>query len=139
VDSKTARHQLEQAERARNAAQAFEIPSWGPAFAGACVAAGLLVMGLFPYSAGWRVAAVVVALLLWGAAGWCLVEIRARKGVRGLRGPARSSAITLAVCALALVPGALSASSAMRLSYVILAAAGGLAMWWVARRQVRHA
>ena len=55
-----------------------------------------------------------------------------RQGIRGLRGKTRSSAVTLAVCAVALVPGALAASPAMRINCVILAAAGGLAMWWVA-------
>jgi hypothetical protein len=88
---------------------------------GAGVAAGLLAMGLFPYSAGWRVAAVTSALLLW--AGWWILEARVRQGIRGPRGRTRTSAITLAVCALALVPGALSADSAMRLPYVILAGA----------------
>jgi hypothetical protein len=139
MDPKTARHQLEQAERARIAAQVPRLPSHGPVFVAACVAAGLLVLGLFPYSVGWRIAAVVLALLVWAAAGRWIVELRARQGIRGLRGSTRTSAVVLAICALALIPGAVGADPAMRLPYVILAVAGGLAMWWVARRQVRHA
>jgi hypothetical protein len=139
MDSKTARYQLEQAERARISAQVPQIPPGGPALIGACVAAGLLVMGLFPYSVGWRVAAVTLALLVWAAAGWWIHEVRVRQGIRGLRGSTRTSAITLTVCAMALVPGAVSANTAMRFPYVILAVGGGVAMWWVARRQVRHA
>jgi predicted MFS family arabinose efflux permease len=139
MDAKTARDQLERAERARTAAQVPRIPAGGPVLIGACVAAGLLVLGLFPYSAGWRIAAVALALLLWGAAGWWIVQVRERQGIRGLRGSTRTSATTLAICALALVPGALGADSAMRLPYVVAAAAGGVAMWWVARRNVRDA
>jgi hypothetical protein len=139
MDSKTARDQLQQAERARLAAQVPRVPARGPVLIGACVAAGLLALGLFPYSIGWRIAAVALALLLWAAAGWWVVHVRARQGIRGLRGGTRTSATTLAICALALVPGALGADSAMRLPYVIAAAAGGLAMWWVARRNVRDA
>jgi hypothetical protein len=139
MDAKTARHQLQQAERARIAAQVPRLPSRGPALIGACVAAGLLAMGLFPYSVGWRIAAVALASLVWAAAGWWILELRVRQGVRGLRGSTRTSAITLVVCAMALVPGAVGADPAMRLPYVILAVGGGLAMWWVVRRQVRHA
>jgi hypothetical protein len=139
MDPTTAREQLEQAERARIAAQVPQIPSRGPVLIGACVAAGLLVMGLLPYSAGWRIGAVAVALLLWAAAGWWLLDVRVRHGIRGLRGRTRTSAMTLVICAMALVPGALSADPAMRLPYVVLAVGGGVAMWWVARRQARDA
>jgi hypothetical protein len=139
MDSMTARRQLDQAERARIAAQVPRLPAGGPVLIGGCVAAGLLIMGLFPYSTGWRVAAVGLALLLWAAAGRWIHEVRLRQGIRGLRGRTRASAMTLAVCALALVPGALSADPAMRVPYVILAVGGGLAMWWVARRQIHGA
>jgi hypothetical protein len=139
MDANTARDQLEQAERARTAAEVPQIPSRGPVLIGACVAAGLLVLGLAPYSVGWRIAAVAVALVLWAAAGWWLLAVRVRRGIRGLRGRTRTGAMTLAICAVALIPGALSADSAMRLPYLILAAGGGLAMWWVARRQVGDA
>jgi hypothetical protein len=139
MDAKTARQRLEQAERARIAGQVPRLPSRGPVLIGACIAAGLLAIGLFPYSVGWRIAAIALALLLWAAAGRWILAVRERRGIRGLRGSTRTSAMTLVVCAVALVPGALSANPAMRVPYVILAAGGGLAMWWVARRQVRHA
>lgn len=107
-----------------------------PPVIGLSVLVGFLVTGLFPYSPGWRLAALVVALALWEATGWFIIRLRAVRGIRGLRGRSRASGVTLLVCAVGLIPGVLADDPGMRWPYVGLGVAGGLAMWWVTQRQV---
>lgn len=139
MDGEEAREQLSSAGLARAAGEVPPVRWWTPPLVGIFLALGFLAVGLFPYTIWRRLAALVVALVVWGTAGWLVLYVRAKGGVRGLRGRTRSTAVVLGVCVVSLVPGVLATNPGMRWPYVILGLCCGAAMWIVIRRSVEGA
>lgn len=136
MDRDTARDHLQSAQRARTAAENPPVFGWTPPLAGIAITLGFLALGLLPFTIWWRLAALVIALAVWGAAGWLVLHLRARRGIRGIRGRTQTTTVVLLVCAVSLIPAVLGANPGMRWPYVIIGAGGGLAMWIAVRRQV---
>ena len=94
------------------------------------MAAGLCSLGLAPFTTGWRLAAVAIAVVCWVGVGVLLLVTRRRQGIRGLRGPARNEATTYLACGVAVFICGITPSADMRWIYVMAGIVGG-AMFWI--------
>lgn len=126
MDPRQARDEL---KVARQASTAGAIPRLGvlvPIEVGVLVAGAVTLAGWASENVWWRLTELVSAVLLACAAVLVLVSARRRRGVRGLRGPARSEWTATLVVALAFLVIAFGGTSEERGIYVGLGVVAGV-------------
>ncbi|MFE7271145.1 hypothetical protein [Streptomyces sp. NPDC057623] len=137
MDAHEARDDLEQARRSYIASVQPVLPRWAPPVCGLLTAAGITLAGLAPASAQWRLVSIAIAVLLAVSARLLVLRIRARQGVRGIRGPARKTWTTLGLCAVAFLISANHAAPSTRGLYAAMGVGVGIFVWIVLRKKVR--
>jgi len=138
MDADEARNDLEQARRSYSASVRPPLPLWVPPACGLMVGAAVALAGLAPASIWWRLAAVAAAVGLAVLARALVLGIRARQGVRGLRGPVLRTQATLIVTAAAFLVSALGSTAEIRWLYVAMGAVIAVVVWAMLQRKVRQ-
>jgi hypothetical protein len=137
MDSQQARNDLEQAQRSYGDSVLPPLPRWVPPVCGLLLAGAIALAGLGPASIWWRLAAIAGGVLL-AVLAWTVVKgVRARQGIRGIRGPARRTVATLATSAVAYFVCVLNATPETRWLFFALGAATGVITWVMLRKKVR--
>lgn len=126
MDPHDARDDLEQAHRAYNASVQPVMPVWAPPVCGLLIAAAIALPGLAPGNIWWRLVTVAAGVVLAVLAGGLVLGVRARQGIRGVRGPARDQWTTLGVCGIAFLVSAVNSTPQARWIYIGLGIVGGV-------------
>jgi membrane associated rhomboid family serine protease len=133
MDPQQALNDLDQANRA--ASFRPPLPSWVPPVFGLLTAASITVAGLAPSNTWWRLATLVAGVAIAVSAGLLILAVRARQGIKGVRGPARKQWTTLVICGVAILISLFNSQPQMRWAFAGVGIAGGIAMWIVLRRR----
>ncbi|MEU7279186.1 hypothetical protein AB0A69_10465 [Streptomyces sp. NPDC045431] len=137
MDAEEARNSLEQARRSYSASVRPPLPAWAPPVCGAMYGAAVALVGQAPGNGWVRLAATLIGLALALGAWAVVVGIRARQGVRGLRGPARRTQAALVAGAAAFLVSALNSTPELRWLYVAMGVAVAGLAWYLLQRKVQ--
>lgn len=138
MDAEEARSSLEQARLSYAASVSPPLPAWMPPVCAAMFGAAVALAGQAPGNGWFRLAATLAGLAL-ALGSWALIAgVRARQGVRGLRGPARRARATLVAGGAAFLVSALNGTPELRWLYVALGVAVAAFSWHQLRRQAQR-
>lgn len=126
MDPRQARDELKVAHQASTAGAIPRLGALVPIEVGVLVAGAVTLAGWASENVWWHLTELASAVLLACAAVLVLVTARRRRGIRGLRGPARSEWTATLVSALAFLVIAFGASPEERGIYVGLGVLAGV-------------
>ena len=138
MDASEAQKDLEQANRSHQASVRPPLPAWAPPLCGLLIAGAIALAGIAPGDPWLRVGAIVAGVLLAVLARLVVLGIRARQGVRGLRGPARRSQTTLVISGAAFLIASINSHPETRLVYAVMGLLVGVFVWVTLQRRERR-
>lgn len=134
MDADKARYDLEQARRSYHASARLAPPPWVAPVSGLLIAGAIALGGLAPAAAWLRLVTIAAGVLLAVAAVLVALVPRSRRGIRGVRGPARDSWISILVSGIAFFISMTGAAPQTRWVYTGLGVVVGLVTWVALRK-----
>jgi hypothetical protein len=137
MNADEARHGLAEAQRSYDASARPALPRWVPPVCGVLVAVAVAVPGLGYSTIWWKLAAIAIAVTFAVGARRLLTAIRSRRGIKGIRGPARRTLTSLGTSGVAYLIGATRATPPYRWVFIVMGLVVGVIVWISLSKQVR--